>query len=485
MSESDGRIFFKEWLPDLPDLDNPGLTEARNVLPVGGTYIAFKPLASDAASAVLPARPTGYIRTPSGDSQTMLYAGVLARLYVSTDLAAFTALSATLAGGANWWSFARYENRVIATGYGEPALQHTIGSASNFSTLGSTAGTSPKARLVGVIGQFVMLGDTDESVNGQVPHRVQWSGIDLPASWPTANSATAIAQQAGEQFLPAELGPVKGIAGGDQYGVILQQRGITRVTYVGGSVVFQFDRISDKVGCMFPRSIVQVGRDTYFADVSGFYVTNGVEVVSISDLKVTKYFQDHHAQENQYKVVGAVDPVRHLIYWAFPAAFGSPFTPTDMLVYNYVEKRWSLVVQLTEGPINVIGPDNAAASSHILYGFNSATLGTSFTVNAFNGTVGTAILTTGEAEWNPGGYARVQGVRPYVDVTANAVTVAVGSRNDQQSAATYTAETTADSRSGFCGFRNEARYHRARITITGTFNAAQGLEFQVVPSGAT
>jgi hypothetical protein len=50
---------------------------------------------------------------------------------------------------------------------------------------------------------------------------------------------------------------------------------------------------------------------------------------------------------------------------------------------------------------------------------------------------------------------------------------------------TYTAESTANSRSGFCDFRSEARYHRARVTITGTFNAAQGIEVDAVWSGAT
>jgi hypothetical protein len=79
----------------------------------------------------------------------------------------------------------------------------------------------------------------------------------------------------------------------------------------------------------------------------------------------------------------------------------------------------------------------------------------------------------------------MQGIKPLVDVTLNAVTVAIGTRNDRSSSVSYTSETTANSRSGFANFRSEARYHRARLTITGTFNAAQGLEYEAVPSGYT
>jgi hypothetical protein len=99
------------------------------------------------------------------------------------------------------------------------------------------------------------------------------------------------------------------------------------------------------------------------------------------------------------------------------------------------------------------------------------------------GTVLQAILTTAEAELNPGGRSFVDGVKAYVN-GADAYTIALGSRDDYSTAsAAFSSEVTATARTGFSDFRSDARYHRARVTINETFNSAQGLEFRFTPSG--
>jgi hypothetical protein len=92
----------------------------------------------------------------------------------------------------------------------------------------------------------------------------------------------------------------------------------------------------------------------------------------------------------------------------------------------------------------------------------------------FAGTPGTAILETGDVEVNTGGKAFVSGVKPKIDTTS--VTIAIGARDDLASSVTYTSETAPHSRTGFADFRSVAKYHRARLTATGTFNAAQGVD---------
>lgn len=110
-------------------------------------------------------------------------------------------------------------------------------------------------------------------------------------------------------------------------------------------------------------------------------------------------------------------------------------------------------------------------------GFKSGVLST------FTGTPGTATIETGDVEATLGRKTFVAGVKPLVDVTANAVTAAIGYRDDLQASVTYTSEVTANSRSGFCDFRVEARYQRIRLKIAGTFNAAQGVEPIWKPGG--
>ena len=60
------KALFGEWLPDLPDLDNPGLTEANNVIPSDGGYKPFRPLTS--LSDPVPATSSGEPQTFPGSA---------------------------------------------------------------------------------------------------------------------------------------------------------------------------------------------------------------------------------------------------------------------------------------------------------------------------------------------------------------------------------------------------------------------------------
>jgi hypothetical protein len=483
MSEYDGTILFKEWLPDLPDLNNPGLTEARNCIPINGTYKSFDTFSTSLTLGSVAETVNGSFSTYTPTDNYVVFVGTDTKLYENAAGTGFTNLSAatysTAAG--RYWRFAQYQDLVIATNWNNAPQYNQIAFAGNFATLGSTAGTAPRAQQVGRIGQFIMLGDT---ITNEA--HVQWSSIDDVLSWPTPGSATAIAAQAGEQYLSGENGKVSGISSGDQFGLIFQLFAITRATYIGGSAVFQFDEISKGRGMWYPNSIVQVGGLTYFIAHDGFYRTDGVQVQPIGRGKVDKWFRDNVAQGNNYqlKVYGAVDMVDNVIYWAFPEAGSNTGIPTHILMYSLTEDRFSRAVQtvraLVAGVPYQAQPYNKSAGPGWVKGFSTANA-----LGYFSGTPGTAIFTTAELELNPAGYTEEVGVKPLLDVTLNAVTVAMGTRNNRTDAVSYSSEQTANSRSGFANFRASARYHRARLTVAGTFNAAQGLEYQANASGYT
>lgn len=477
MSEYDGNIIFKEWLPDLPPLNNPGLTEALNVLPFDGTHKSFYPLTASSTAAA--ARPVGAIYPSGANGSTFfdhIYAGLPTALHLHSAATGWTAKSGATYGSTTDWDFAQFEELVIATNGVDVPQKHTLGSASNFSTLGSTVGTAPVSKSVGIVNKFVVLGNLEASGGFSREHVIQWSGINAPGDWPAPNSATAIAQQSGQQELYKELGPVTGIYGADQYGLVTQAGGLTRMTYVGGSVVFQFDTISKTHGAAFANASILVNGLLYFVSARGFCVSDGVQVQSVGDGKVDRYFLDTVSFSDSLRMRVAHDPKRKLIMWCVPTATSTAGQPNLMLIYNYEEKRWSRTDQVAEvlftppSALPLLGPHAFDSSNRIA---------------TFTGTPGTAILTTGEMEPNPAGYTEEFGIKPLVDVTLNAITVAMGTRNDRQGAVSYTSETTANSRSGFANFRASARYHRARLTIAGTFNAAQGLEYQAEAGGYT
>lgn len=472
MSDYDGSIYFKDWLPDHPDLGNPGLTQATNVLPKDFTFKAFRPL-TDAGSAG-PSRALGAIRPSSANNPLMasLYVGFDTSLQILTGGTFTNKSSATYNSSTEYWRFAQFDELVIATNKYDVPQRHTIGAASNFTAL-AVSGTAPKAQHVGVIGEFAVLGNLVDSGGTAEPYSVCWPAISDPTNWPTPNSSTAIAVQSGRQRLDAEFGEVTSIVDGDQYGIIAQRGGLTRMTYVGPPVVFSFDTYEKGRGSYFPNAGVKVGNRFFFISLGGICVTDGVNVEPIGAGKTDRYFLSLVNFGFASHVYGAVDYEQKLIFWGFPAVGPDPDT---ILIFNYEESRFASASQSLEMLISA-----AESNSSIDIGAFS----TAHKLGAFTGTAGSAVLTTAELEPNAGGYTSEIAIKPLADQTLNGITIAMGTRNDRTSAVSYTAEQTANSRSGFANFRTAAKYHRARLTISGTFNAAQGLEYQAVPDGYT
>lgn len=474
MSDYSGNIVFKEWLPDQPDFNNPGLTEALNVLPVDDRYASYYPLGTAASNTMVaaPSAPTGGFSAFVAGSNERKYASFDANIAIFSGAGSWTTLTgATTLGSSSFVKFAQFDDDVIAVGDASPTVRSTLGSTSY--TALATSGVAPaNARAVAIVNEFVVIGGFSGGLAS-----VQWSGIGDSRNWPTPGSATAIAAQSGIQDLNSSDGHVYDVFGGDQFGVVMQVGRISRMTYIGGSAVFQFDAIEVSEGSYFAKGAIQVGNLIYFISRSGFCRTDGVQIEHIGEGQTDRYFWDNFKGSGFENLVSVgYDYVRRLLYWWWPSTAATN-TPDQILIYNPARKRWTHAAQ---SGFQLITAAQGGIPASRLGGFNTARR-----FCFFDGPPGTATLTTGETEPNPGGFSRMSGIKPLVDQTINGITVAIGTRNDRTSAVSYTSETTANSRTGFANFRQEARYHRARLTIAGTFNAAQGLEYQSDPSGYT
>lgn len=493
---STGVVKFGPWLPDLPTLDNPGLTEAKNVVPVDAVYKPFLPVSG--TGDALAAAPKGGFSAVDTSGNGFFYAATGAKIYLRSGSGWSSRYAGTFTTATDgYWQFVQFDELVIGTNYADRPQVSVAGSGTDFANL-HTSGTAPFARCSGVVGRFVVLGDT--SLSSATPNGLQWCAIDDPRNWPTPGSAGAQAVQAGEQFLNAAYGPVTGIVGGQDYGIIFQRNAITRMSYVGGNVVFQFDTIERNRGALFPNSIVAFGRLAYFASGDGFYVTDGIDVKPIGSKKVDNYFGDTVDTSYKARVRGAIDWSNRCIYWTYPAVGGNG-TPTLVLIYNYEEDRWSraeaTVEFMTSGVTTAITLEDLdsyfssldivtpSLDSDVWSGGNNTILAfdADYKLGAFSGAAGTAVLDGGESELSPGLVSRVQGVKPLVIGSSPEITVSLGTRDSLGEAVTYSSARTPNSRTGFADFRAEARYHRARVTIEGSFTSALGLEFQAVVSG--
>jgi hypothetical protein len=498
---------FGEWLPDLPEHDNPGSPSVQNVLWVNGGYVPA--LGFSSLGAPLSARCQGASTAVDGDGNTHIYAGTVSRL-LEYDGTAFRDRSgstyATPDGG--YWKFAEFSSPgfsalLIATNGSDPVQSLVVGDTA-FAALG---GSPPRAAAVAMVNQFVMLGDTDDTVNGSVPNRVQWCGIADPTNWEFGTLAAQEAQ-AGEQFLNATYGPVTHIADGYAYGLIFQQRAITRAYYVGGDGIFAFDTYEKQRGTYYPNSPVQLGNVVYFIAEDGLCMTDGQQVMQIGHNKVDSSFLGDISQAYADRVVGAYDPVAKLIRWCYCSAGNSSGIPDKTIAYNYVDQRFMPTRQALS---RLFSSKSFGYTMDTLDGVNadldlvSPSLddpfwqGGNLQIQAFDagneyGQLGgdalDASIDTLETAPNGGGITYIDGARPVLTAPSSGAaspSIQLLTRNLENAGYATSVTATQDGRTGTCNIRAAARYVRARVTIpggaTGGFGVATGVDLYGTAAG--
>jgi hypothetical protein len=473
-------IVYKEWLPDQPELGNPGLIVASNCLPTEAGYTDFNPLNSSGPTLPVTNASGSFVASGStkGSAELYVFAG---DIYTSINGGAFTNRGGNTVGG--FGGFTQYDELVINVGSGHTAFKRTAASASNFSTLNASADTLRSANVVGIVGQFVVMGDFLNTAfsagSEQSPHEIQWCSIDQPTLWPAPNSATAIATQAGNQFLHIGYGAVRAIHGGDQFAVVLQVDAVSRMTYEGPPTVFRFDVIDKTQGSYFKRGSIMIGGVTYFISKNGFCRTDGVSVERIGQGKVDRYFWDTYSGDIDSVHVGH-DPINNLFHCAYPQATDVSTTCSALLSYHLGSQSWSVSSQLMD---ELITPGGGLATRTGSSGLRAIAAGG--TVGSFAATAGTATFETGEFEGTEAGRTFIDGVKPNVESSATAPSMVcrVGYRDSLGATPTYTSTATPHTRTGVANFRVDAKYLRLETQITGNFEKAIGVEFDAEPAG--
>lgn len=479
-------IEFGEWLPDLHDFQNPGATEAKNVIPDFNSYRPMPWLSAVDNSAPAADAQYGFYSPGASD---FIYSGSPTHLYRyqinGDEPAAWTDVSRTTGGAYTnvTWRFAKFGNFVIANNDADVPQAFEEGTDTDFSAL---AGSPPTAKYVTTIRDFVFMAGVSANRN-----RVYWSAINDAEDW-TPSSTT----QSDTQDIP-DGGGVSGLAGGDR-GLVFQKNQIWRVSYVGSPLIFQFDKVTTNVGLGASgndRSIAQFENLTFFYSDAGFMMlVDGTQLVPIGAGKVDRYFTDILGTFGASGLIysAAVDPLRKL-YMVQHAA--EPLSDTSieyrLLMYHWPSQRWSYVLD-ANGDLSFDGSLFTCSA-----GYASSTgafqrrpiqvgaIGADGRHKMFVGSNLAATLETTEAQIFPGRRAFVQGVRPIIDGGDDAdITVAVAARSAPNDTVTF-ATAVAMNGSGLSPQRSSGRFHRARISIAAgkTWAHAQGVDVDAVSEG--
>jgi len=480
-------IPFGPWEPDKAAFQSGSLVDALNVAPVSGGYgpmLGFNP-----SSATLAAPILGASVLSDTAAATYVYAGSGDDIYVSNNGAAFSSVyhNGSALSTLFHWNFARFVGNVIAVHPQVAPVGGLIGT-----TMTALTGGAPTARVVGVVGNFLVMGDLIDGVDGTRRNRVRWSGFQNPNAW-----GTNVGTQADFNDMPDEGGTVMGIIG-REFGTVFQRYSISRMTYVGPDTVFQFDTVEKKRGAISSGSIIDAGLIAAYIADDGFMIWDGTSSTPIGSQRVNEWFRSRLYSGGEEKIVGYFEPLTSTIGWAYP--IDSSGILKERIIYSLTEDRWCrsdlqgawfmsrFDVGYTLEQLNVFGNLETIPFSFddpkLLGGRARAVgfdLNGAYGVLTGNSMAGTML--TGDWQSSPGVRSFVNAIRPQVD--ADVVTCAAGVR--AQSLADPLAFTTdmAKVLDGRCPMRASGRYMRFRTTIGATQNwtRATGIEAYVAGEG--
>lgn len=461
------RVSFGEWLPDQPELSNPGATVAENVLP---SAIGYRQIgALTAVTSALTDYPRGHFHETDESLVDFNYAGDETNLYVDNALTWNDVSGSTYAtASGERWEFAKFGSKVYATNFSNVLQAVTIGNVAN--TFAAAAGSPPNARHIAVVRDFLVLGNT--STGGTAtPERVHWSGINDPTTW-TVDATT----QADVNDFP-DSGAVQAIAGGE-YGVVFQERAVTRMTYAGSPVIFQMDQVLPDIGMLDPGgSMVQHGNFIYYIGSDGFRVIcNGQQTERIGVNKVDRTMLAELDYAYLHRISSAIDPINGLVFWALPVTGNTGGRPNKIYVYDWFNKKWSYLD--IEVDLITSAPTSSTSGVKKLAAFDSAKK-----LGYFTGTALSATIETPEFQVDMNNRALIRSIYPLVDGASATITSQVGSRETQNAAFSYDATVYTPETSGWHRVRNSGRFHRVRVLTAGAFDFAMGVDVVGVQSG--
>lgn len=471
------RVTFGEWIPDQPGLIG-ALTVAKNCYPKATGYGPFPEEVdySNAASENL----NNVVAAKDASGNTKVFAGGSTKLYL-LDAATFNLsnVSGTTYSTTAKWRFTQFGNSLIAANGADTLQVYDVSVSDPFTGLAAAA---PKAKFVTVVRDFVVTGNQPDNTS-----RVQWSGINDETTWVSSQVT-----QADYQDIP-DGGQVQGITGGE-FGIVLLERSIVRMTYAGTPLIFQFDNIARNLGCYEPNSVIQWQQVTYFLGDDGFYACDGQTVYPIGAEKVNRYFFSTLKQADIDKMSAAVDPVRNLVVWGYRTIDG----PYRLLVYHIPTKRWSYVDTTVDRIASSSTPgftleqlDNYSASIDSLeiplddrawVGGKLQFAGTTGgKIIIFSGENKTATIDTADIEAGTN-QSMITMVKPLVDNGSGSV--AVDSRLNLSEQVSFGSVTAANSENRV-GVRSYGRYHRVRLQPSGdNWSSAVGVDIEIQQAGS-
>jgi len=473
------RINFGEWMPDQSGITGV-LTDAKNVVSQSVGYGPFPTPVSFSSAAAENLTSLYAAKEPSGT--TKLFTAGASKIYTVGSTGTLTQVNTGLTTSAtDRVRFTQFGKSVIICNNAEKLKSWVLGTSTTFAEVSAAA---PIAKFITVVRDFVVCANTIESAVQQ-QYRVRWSAINDETDW-----TEDVNTQSDYQDIP-DGGQIVGIRGGE-FGLVLLERAISRMTYVGTPFIFQFDNISRNKGCLVAGSIAQYQGITFFLSDDGFYMCDGQQVMPIGAEKVDRFFLADASESDYGTMSAAIDPIRKLVIWNYKSVDAI----RKLMIYNFATKKWTyadantdylgeasssaLTLEDLDSISNSIDALTTTLDSLRYVGgkyFLGGTYGTR--VYSFTGANLTGNISTGDID--VGSNSVVTLARPIVDNGSGSISVA--SRKLLNQSVTYGTSTAADSENRV-SLRSAGRYHRLNLVPTGAdWKTAVAVDVDITPQG--
>lgn len=494
-----------EYLPDLPA--GAGSSAITNVYP--RTPLSYGPIPQPMPQYnALSSRCQGGFATRDSTGNVFIFAGDVANLYMAKTGGGGTWANVSRSpdsynAGDETWRFIYFNGSVIATDFGDP-LQAMALSGTQFADL---TGSPPKGRYIAVVkNAFVVLGNTWDAENGYMPQRVWWSGAGDATSWPALGTGDAAQLQSGAVDLLGNGGWVQGFAPDliNADAVVFQQYAVRRMQYMGPPSVFSFLPVENARGCLCPNSIVVSGGIAYYWGQDGIYAFDGAESRPIGANKVDKTIYADVSGNFLSHVYGTTDPLKKLIWWAYPSNQSPDGNPDRLLCYNWQLDRFSLAEISCEIILKLLSIGYTLDELYTVLGYTLDTVpapldseiwqggrlsmglfDTEHKVNFLTGPALEATVETQELQPSAGRRWLVTNSRPLIDGDGTTPSVSMGRRERKEDTVSYTSPVALNAM-GACGVRTSGRYMRGRITVpagSNNWGDLSGIELEAVAQG--
>lgn len=489
---------FGKLLPDQAGFRNPGVITANNVVPQVGSYGPLRELAFQ--SNALEGRCYGAISARDKSNNVYVYAGTTSKLY---EMVGYAFADQSKVGGYSapvddTWEMAVWDRngKVIATNYVDPIQSIDIGGGASGAFADMITSTNkPKAKHIGIVGQFVVLGNTNDATDGERFARVWWGGFGDETDF-DPDSAT----QCDFEDL-AKGGSVQRIVGGTEYGLIFQSDMVRTMRYVGEGAVFELLPINYAPGTPIPKSVIAHKGLVFYIAEDGVMMVNGATVTPVGSGQVDTTFWNEFDIANKNSVSAAIDPVRKLVCWAYPNSSAVAGLPNRMMMLRYDDGRFAFadidveILMRTETQgytldgLDSVGTniDNGAVFAD---SFDSdrwkggairfAAFDTSHKLAFFTGATRKGVITTGDIQPIDGQRWQLNAVLPLLD--GGLADVSVASRNVLRDVVSYGLASGMNAE-GICQLRTAGRYQRVRASLTSStsWSHFQGLMIDFEP----